>query len=69
MVRRQHRNTERLFFLYTHWDIFFREMSLENATEITTDCIKFCVDTDPKMENKSLPQQQTLYHKVGEGVY
>lgn len=44
-------------------------MSLENATEITTDCIKFCVDTDPKMENKSLPQQQTLYHKVGEGVY
>ena len=55
-------------FLCTDWDTFSGELNPPNATEVTTDYIKFCVDADLKTDNKSQPQQLTLHHKGGEGL-
>ena len=51
-------------FLCTDWDTFSGEPNLDNATEVTTDYIKFCVDTViPKMTIKVYPNNKPYITK------
>ena len=51
-------------FLCTDWDTFSGEPNLDNATEVTTDYIKFCVDTViPKRTIKVYPNNKPYITK------